>query len=60
MFPVLITNVVLVGLQSSLQCHRQLLVDLMNSCLDFHLQAPLRCLYTILQNNSTHSDVQVV
>lgn len=42
------TYVVLVGLQGSLQCDRQLLIDLVNSCLDFHLDAPLCCFDTIL------------
>lgn len=43
-----ITDVVLVRLQRPLQCDRQLLVDLMNSRLNFHLDAPLSCFYTIL------------
>lgn len=38
----------LVCLQCPLQCDRQLLVDLMNSCLDFHLDASLSCFDTIL------------
>lgn len=42
------TYVVLVGLQGPLQCDGQLLVDLVNSCLDFHLDAPLRCFDAIL------------
>lgn len=42
------TYVVLVGLQGPLQCDRQLLVDLVNSCLDFRLDAPLSCFDTIL------------
>lgn len=46
--PHIFTYVVLVGLQGPLQCDRQLLVDLVNSCLDFHLDAPLSCFDTIL------------
>lgn len=44
-----VTYVVLVCLQCSVQCDRKLLIDLMDCCLDFHLEAPLSCFYTILK-----------
>lgn len=49
---------VLVCLKCSFQCDRQLLVNLMDSCLDFHLEAPLCCFYTILSktNAQPHKD----
>lgn len=53
-----ITYVVLVCLKCSFQCDRQLLVNLMDSRLDFHLEAPLCCFYTILSktNAQPHKD----
>lgn len=40
---------VLVCLQRPLKCDRQLLVDLMNGCLNFNLDAPLGSFDTILE-----------
>lgn len=55
-----VTYVVFVGLQRPLQRDGQLLVDLMNCCLDFHLDAPLSCFYTILLKKNTYPQVRYV
>lgn len=51
MVAVYVTNVVLVCLQRPLKCHRQLLVDLMNGCLNFNLDAPLGSFDAILKQS---------
>lgn len=59
---VFITNVVLICLQRPLKCDRQLLVDLMNGCLNFNLDAPLGGFDTILEQRSTavSSDAETI
>lgn len=42
------TYVVFVGLQGPLQRDRQLLIDLVHSCLDFHLNGSFCCFDTVL------------
>lgn len=41
-----------ISLQCSVQCDRQLLIDLMDCRLDFHLEAPLSSFDTILKNRT--------